>query len=354
MRFVHSNIPPVKFNVNSFTDEFDFLFSKADKIDIAVGYITTASIAELKRLMELNPGKVLNLIIGMHYIEKFTKAEYNASMNLNNFLLENRCGSISLVKSFMYHGKMYTYSHNGTPFAGLIGSNNLSSILKQSSRVYESSILLDDSNLAKQMLDFCDALRVKASSPIADIDITDFKKNIPVLDGHDKVTKVNEREKIECLTNLTDVSFNLPLKPYEVSGKSNLNVYFGKGRVDSRTGLEKPRPWYEVELIVPKAITSDPLYPKEKTPDAIFDVITDDGWKFKCKISGTGSKNFRSENSLEILGKWIKGRLEDADVLETGKPITQKTLSDYGRDTLRFTKCKKENLWYLDFGVNND
>ena len=39
-------------------------------------------------------------------------------------------------------------------------------------------------------------------------------------------------------------------------------------------------------------------------------VFTDDGWKFRCKTSGDHAKNFRSEDNLEILGTWIKGRME--------------------------------------------
>ena len=90
---------------------------------------------------------------------------------------------------------------------------------------------------------------------------------------------------------------------------------------------------------------------KEKTDDAIFDVITDDGWSFKCKVSGDYSKNFRSEGDLKILGKWLKGRLENAGVLKVGDPVTKETLELYGRDTFTLTKTIRPGIWYLDFGV---
>ena len=151
-------------------------------------------------------------------------------------------------------------------------------------------------------------------------------------------------------TQKTDVSFDIPIKGYEVSPHSNLNVFFGKGR-EGKNGLVKPRHWYEVELIVPKEITTRPGYPQSKTDEAVFRVITDDGWTFSCKVSGDYSKNFRSENDLKILGKWLKGRLENAGVLKVGEPVTKATLEKYGRDTFTLTKTRTKNTWFLDFGV---
>ncbi len=95
-----------------------------------------------------------------------------------------------------------------------------------------------------------------------------------------------------------------------------LMLFFGKGR-EAKNGLVKPRHWYEVELIVPKNITEQNGYPKAKTDDAIFDVITDDGWSFKCKVSGDYSKNFRSEGDLKILGKWLKRTIRECGCFES-------------------------------------
>lgn len=351
MEFLHSNFPPVPTGNKTFLDKFLELLGLSTQVDISVGYITTDSIAELKGLIEQNENKKLNLTIGMHFFDKFTKSEYNAALLLNRFLKENALGSVNLVKAFRYHGKLYTYSNVNGPFAGIIGSNNLSSIVKSVNRVYESSIYIDDSYLANQMLSFQKDLVSRASVPIDEIEINAFRRNRPVLAGQDRVSSATDYEVKECLTIRTDTSFELPLKPYEESGKSNLNVYFGKGRENKGTGLIRPRPWYEVEIIVPKEIAMLPGYPKADTPEAVFDVITDDGWKFKCRVSGTNSKNFRSEYSLEILGKWIKGRMEADDSLKTGTPLTQKCLDQYGRSSITFTKTSKPNLWYLDFGV---
>ena len=72
-----------------------------------------------------------------------------------------------------------------------------------------------------------------------------------LLDGHEFVEKVAPQNLAKAINAKTDISFEIPIKPYEVSPQSNLNVFFGKGR-ESKNGLVKPRHWYEVELIVPK------------------------------------------------------------------------------------------------------
>lgn len=70
------------------------------------------------------------------------------------------------------------------------------------------------------------------------------------------------------------------------------------------------------------------------------------------KVSGDCSKNFRSEGDLKILGKWLKGRLENAGVLSVGDPVTAETLKRYGRSTFTLTKTTRPGIWFLDFGVN--
>ncbi len=107
----------------------------------------------------------------------------------------------------------------------------------------------------------------------------------------------------------------------------------------------KPRPWYEVELIVSNTITKQDGYPFHQT----FTVITDDGWQFQCKTSGDFSKNLRSENDLKTLGKWIKGRLEVSGCLKTGEMITPEVLQKYGNDQFELRSTDKPDLWLLSF-----
>lgn len=350
MELLFSNYRPMRTRRHTFYDTFYALLHRATQLDIAVGYVTPDSLVELQKAVESYNLERLNLIIGMHYFEKFTEIEYKTALNLNNYLRSIGCGEVKLVTTFRFHGKMYAFGNEHGAFAGIIGSNNLSGIVDNSLRLYEAAVLIEEANYVQQMRDFIDKLSQTSTENIDMLDIQDFKKAIPLLDNHDHVESVDPHTLAKYLASLTDVSFEIPLKGAEEAPHSNLNVFFGRGRV-SKNGLVTPRHWYEVELIVPRAITADPRYPKSNTDDAEFDVITDDGWKFSCKVSGDYSKNFRSKNDLKILGKWIKGRLENAGVLTVGEPVTRKqTLRNYGRDTITFTKTKIPNLWYLDFG----
>ena len=351
MEFLFSNYPPMKTGCKTFSDTFYGLIPQTSKLDIAVGYVSSDALIELQKTIELNSNiRTLNLIVGMHYFDRFTKLQYDAAMHLNDFLTSNKLGGVRLVHAFRYHGKLYSYSNDAGPFAGIIGSNNLSSIVDGGVRVYESSVLLRDAASAKQMNDFIARLIQTSTKNIAELEIDIFNDENALLDGHEFVEKVSPQKLAAAMLAKTDVTFEIPIKPYEVSPQSNLNVFFGKGR-ESKNGLVKPRHWYEVELIVPKSVTSQPGYPQSQTDNAVFTVITDDGWSFKCKVSGDYSKNFRSEGDLKILGKWLKGRLENAGVLTVGTPVTADTLNRYGRNSFTLTQTTMPGVWFLDFEV---
>lgn len=351
MEFLFSNYPPMRTSCKTFSDVFYGLIPQTSQLDIAVGYISSDALIELQKTIELNNNiRTLNLIVGMHYFDRFTKLQYDAAMHLNDFLRSNQLGGVRLVHAFRYHGKLYSYSNNEGPFAGIIGSNNLSSIVDGGVRVYESSVLLRDATSAKQMNDFIFRLMQTSTKNIAELEIDTFNDENALLDGHEFVEKVSPQKLAAAICAKTDISFEIPIKPYEVSPQSNLNVFFGKGR-ESKNGLVKPRHWYEVELIVPKSVTSRPGYPQSQTENAVFTVITDDGWSFKCKVSGDYSKNFRSEGDLKILGKWLKGRLENAGVLTVGTPVTSDTLNHYGRKSFTLTQTTMPGVWFLDFEV---
>lgn len=356
MEFLTSNFQPLTTDFSTFYDKFYSLIPSSTKLDIAVGYVSSDSLLELKRIVELNENiNKLNLVIGMHYFEQFTKVQYNAALSLNSFLTDNHIGEVRLVNAFKYHGKLYSYSNNDTPFAGIIGSNNLSSILGTGERIYESSILLTEPKPVNDMHNFIEQLSLKASKNILDLEINKFNAINHVLEDLDSVKKLPQNEFSEIQSNLSNIKFEIPVKS---APKSNLNCFHGKGRENMRTHLVKPRHWYEAELIVPIDIRRNKNYPKgsprgEEEMD--FRVITDDGFSFMCQVNGgeegLWNKNLRSSNDLTILGKWIKGRLENDDVLKVGDVITDNTLQRYGRQTITMTKINNSNDWFLDFGV---
>jgi hypothetical protein len=99
--------------------------------------------------------------------------------------------------------------------------------------------------------------------------------------------------------------------------------------------------------MVPKEITTLPNYPCKIK----FTVVTDDGYKFKCVTNGSYSKNLRSVGDLQILGRWLKGRMENKKVLKIGEKVTADTFVRYKRNTIKLTKTTIPDTWYMDFGV---
>ena len=352
MDFLFSNLLPFKTSQKTFTEMFFSLLPESDRLDIAVGFITADSLVELQQIVEANKIRELNLIMGMYSCGGlFTEMEYKVAMRLNDFLQGNNQGKVNLVTPFRFHGKLYSYWKDKQPIAGIIGSNNLGGIVQGTNRIYEASALTKDPKEAKELAGFIENLETYTAN-IKNLSITDFKNENPLLEGQEFVEKVSPQELNRIANNLSSVHFAIPIKTYEEAPKSNLNAFFGKGREDKR-GLVRPRHWYEVELIVPKDITQQEGYPQSNTEEALFTAITDDGWKFKCKVSGDYSKNFRSEGDLTILGKWLKGRLEQARLLEVGKPVTSAVLAEYGRNNFSLVKTKDAGVWFLDFKGGN-
>jgi hypothetical protein len=353
MELLISKIPPVKYANNDFTSCFEDLLVDAEHLKIASGYVSAEALTEIKKIIEENQKPSLNLLIGMHYFEGFSRTQYDAAVYLDSFLRDNDLGSVSVSTVFKFHGKLYSFSKQEAPFAGIMGSSNLDCIL-QKHRNFEVDILLQEYEILIQIDTLISDLCFKTGTPLNEIkDIKIVEKTI-LLENHDRVSAVNGKELADVWSKRTDTSFQLPIKGDDAPG-SNLNAYFGKGRVNQR-GLVKPRHWYEVEIIVPKTVTDHERYPKAGYPEteSVITVYTDDGWKFNCKISGQNSKNFRSEDDLKILGKWIKGRLENSGSLKIGTLITDDVLRHYGRDTVDLIATNDPQLWLLDFGVKHE
>lgn len=331
--------PAVKFTEKNINEIFKEELSKANSVSIASGYISSSSLVEIHKILEINNKPKLELFIGMHYYEGFTKSQWNAACNLNKFLKENNLGKVIVSTGVKFHGKVYSFHYDDNNYSSLIGSSNLSSVLDTLDNLYEFDIFISDSIKSREIDTVTRKIIDKFGSVIENIEPNIIEKDNTLLEDYG-IEKVNSNELNEILNSLTDISFDITLK---AEPKSNLNVFFGVGRRNHR-GYEIPRSWYEVELIVSSTLTENKDYPKGS-----FQVITDDGWKFKCKTSGDYNKNFRSENDLKILGRWIKGRLENSETLKVGEPFTDEVKKAYGRDTLTLIKTNKTNTWYLDF-----
>ncbi|MGC6174024.1 restriction endonuclease PLD domain-containing protein [Lacrimispora sp. 38-1] len=349
MEILYSNILPLKTMPGQqvFLDRFNLAVEKADKVDIAVGYVSKSSVQELERIINDNKLENIELIIGMYYLEGMPEGTYNATLALNSKLKEGGRGIVKLVKTLKYHGKLYVFYKDGKPFEAFIGSHNLGAIKVEASNIrqYEISAVTTAESEINEITSFITQLKDDNCS--IDIscatDIKIIREMNNALIGQEFVSKITNDEVNAYKSKITDVQFEIPLKVPEnlldtnMRG-SNINVCYAKGR---------KRVWWETEIVVSKQIRDLPNYPEYQKP---FMVITDDGWKFLAWTCGDNNKNLYSKDDLKIMGRWIKGRLVAAGLVEAvnnvetdidGKGvITGEMLEQYGRNTITLTKTE--------------
>ena len=317
------------------------LLNTAAKFNVATGFISSDSLVELKRLVDIREGSLtVDLFIGMNYLEGFTELQYNTLIDLNSYLSGNHAGKVYVSPHALFHGKMYSFNDaSGACLGGFIGSSNLASFMGTSQNTIESDLffsgldgLFIDTNINRIIQDL--GTEFDSATPIT----TFLEPGTDLLKGLDYVEKLSDDEYTAAMSKLTDQVVEIPLKTEE---KSNLNTYFGAGKMPGRYS---PRSWYEVEIIVSKKTPNADLLPdKDSGP---FKVITPNHYSFYCERQGDYSKNLRSSKDLRILGKWIKGEMENKGVIRCGEKVTQETLNAFGKSKLVFKKST-EDFWYI-------
>lgn len=319
----------------SVTSMYNRLVENATDFNIATGFITNDSIAALKQIVEFREGDLkLSLFIGMNYLDGFTKLQYNAVKDLNYYLNDNNLGNVYLSSQALFHGKMYSFMNNGNCLASFIGSSNLGSFVGTSQNYIEADVLLKDDE-GKQINSYISQLTSTLGKNIELLPtVEQFKTpEVCLLNGYSNVKPLTNEELNNILLTRTGRYVDVPLKTDQ---KSNLNTYFGAGKIK---GKYSPRGWYEVEIIVGKNLEHVDLLPTKE--DGPFTVVTTDGYEFECSRQGDYSKNLRSTSNLKILGRWIKGQMENCGALEIGTPVTEETLQKFGKRSIRFEKTMK-------------
>lgn len=367
MQLLYSNILPLRPDENQelFIDRFVIALSKSDEVHIAVGYISKASLIELDSLVTTYSIKKIILTIGMYYIEGMPEGSYHVAMDIHKKWQADGKGEIRFVRPFKYHGKAYAFYKNGQPIEAFIGSNNLGAIMLEASnlRQYELAAYTTEPDEVVEVYTHIGRLEARICS-LAITDIRDMKlvrETNNALVGQEFVTKVTQDEVRAYQDKMTDISFEIPLKVPKNEDDpsmrgSNINVCYASGR---------KRVWWEIEIIVSKATRDLPGYPEWQKP---FMAITDDGWKFQVWTCGASNKNLYSKDDLKIMGRWIKGRLVAAGLVDPintvekdteGKGvITEEMLNKYGRTTITLTKTELKtvtengdelDVWMLSF-----
>ncbi|MDR2345954.1 MAG: NgoFVII family restriction endonuclease [Planctomycetaceae bacterium] len=344
IKLLNSNYPPLQTKNHSFPEIFFSLLGSAEHIRIASGYISEDAIADLLGIYEKGYNKELNLIAGMGLFDGFSVAQYNALLKFGKLLLEKQCGNVFVANRSKYHGKVYSFRGIDNILSAIIGSSNLTKI-NTPDKIYDTDVLINGEAVNDEIETFLSNLQDKYCVPIQQVDQSAIKILEPdnLFLGYLDVTQLTDAELADVRKKLTKVSFDIQVKPEK---KSHLNCYFGKPRMVN--GLERPRDWYEANIIVSTEVTSDGNYPRK---NQLFTVVTDDGYRFKCKANGDYAKNFRSAKDLKIMGRWLKGRMEKSGVLQIGEFVTESTQKQYGRTGFTMTKTSIPDTWYLDYGV---
>lgn len=346
MKFLESGFRPVSTQkTTTFSDVVSKAVAESSEIDIVTGYFGHDSIVEFQAILEQNPAqRKVSFVVGMAAFDGLTETQLKAIKNLRDFLISKHYGDVFIAVTFPIHSKVAVFTLPNGRTAGVIGSSNFTNLVSNS-RQYETDLLVGDEDpILASLEEFVErSKRACLTLEEAVSRITILPPKLSALSSEEGVERIDSGKTNPVFSPL---SFDIPIKP---EAKSHLNVFFGKGRVNQQN-VVMPRPWYEAEIIVSKDITTREGYPSKQTQSDEFRVITDDDWTFLCHVTGDGGKNFRSMGNLEILGKWLKGRLEESGCLVPGDKVTEKTFFDYGRDSMRFTKVVgSENLWHLDF-----
>ena len=375
MKFLYTDILPIGVpeGGESFSSAVAAEIETAERVEIAVGYVSRASLLELDALIRNANVKYTVLTIGMYFIEGMPESSYYTACEINDAWQKDGIGEIRLVRVCKYHGKVYCFYREGLPSSVIVGSANLGAMKLEATnrRQYELAILTDAQADCLQASELISRLNSPAcSANIADIpNIPLVREQNVALNNVDTVAQLPQSDVDAYQRNLTEISFALPIKvpAYEERHmddgkhftKSNLNVCYAAPRSARRS-----RDWYETQITVDKRLTLLPGYPEKNCP---FFVITDDGYRIKVHTTSDGNKQLSAVGDELILGRWIKGRLAAAGLVtpvnDTQKDkdrtgmITREMLLRYGCERLVLTKTTKQaydgdellDVWMLSF-----
>ncbi len=380
MKLLYSNILPlgIKEDEETILDCFSEQIKKADRVDIAVGYVSNASLIELAKMVDECSISKICLNIGMYYIEGMPEGAYHTAIRINEKWRESNSGEIRIIKTMKYHGKVFCFYKEGKPFSAIIGSANLGVIKLEANnrRQYEIAAITEEVEEVLKIAQHIDSLKqANCSENIGKIN------NMPLI--REKNMALNEVELVTSVPHSNVefyerckayVSFFLKLKVPKATErhiddgkhytKSNINVCYAAPR-----SKRKPRDWYETQLTVGADIYRMDGYPEKNKP---FFVVTDDGYWFKAHTTSDNNKQFSAVGDELIMGRWLKGRLAAAGIVkpvnDTSKDterlgmITEEMLKEYGCDRLEFKKTGQTALdengepldvWMLSFTAGN-
>jgi hypothetical protein len=318
--------------------------TNSDSVDIISGYVSASTASNFGHhlINVAKKGGRVRILIGMAGVEGLAKNTHDAWTSINNELRRFDSDSGVFAYSTKIHAKLYVF-HNQDKSKMYTGSQNFNFSSGNMELMVEGELHPQ----VKEQMDYLfsdiknllpiSAVRVKGITK-EDIGRT---KRIASISHHNLKLNPREMELIESI-NLRDISEKNPI--------GSLNLYHGRGRLNTSTGVYSPRPWYEVELTL--GIHRYLGLPRD------FTAYTDDGMVIEMqRRSGgpsgrpeLGIKDLTSKGNRQLFGEWIKGKMERSGALALGDIVDGSTFDLFGYDHLEFYKISEKDF-FMTFGV---
>jgi hypothetical protein len=303
---------------------------KSDDIDIITGYVSLSSATNFgSSLIECaQRGGRVRILIGMAGVEGLSQASHDAWSSIHDQLQTIDSNSGILAYTSKIHAKLYIFS---TRFHEkmYVGSQNFNFSSGNMELMLESSLHPEVETQVNNLFSDTRNLIPINSVTVKGSNTDPFTGKVTSAeifhyDTHYDYTRYPLVESI----NLQAICEKNPI--------GSLNLYHGKGRLNRATGTYTPRPWYEVELTLGR--DKYPGLPRD------FRAFTDDGKIIELqRRSGgpagqpeLGLKDLTSRGNRQILGEWIKGKLQTAGALQIGEVIDRTTFETFGANQLQF------------------
>ena len=350
-----------KLSGRNFKDEFKARLENSNELIIASGYFGASSIVEYQDdILRLSETGVCKILIGMIFHGGLTKKQQDVLVVLDEKLRAINLSNGVYVSIKPYHGKIYLFSDSANNKSLYLGSSNFSE--EGFASRHECTALIEHEKTKSDVTDYLTHLfDIKIAKPLNKVQLRVKKLSSPIplpsklLEDYE-VPFADYPDKAAAL-GVFDIELRVDSQP-----NSSLNLYFDKGRINPKTQLYAPRPWYEVEITSCKSDTNNPFYPKSEllqdratnSRSGQFVAYAEDGgkyYKFNMAVysaSGKAISTSRESGGRETLGKFIKGKLERKGCLTEGQRITSDTLAEYGRSSIGLSKIK-DGVYILEF-----
>ena len=330
------------------------LLQDAQRVTIASGYFGFSQVQKYRhRFLDIvGHGGEVTLIHGLGKFESIPKILENELSSLHGDITKLRStphSGVFFATERRYHGKIYRLESRRRVQA-LIGSSNFSKSgnidnLEANVLTSDRAIIASADQLIGQIFNYSQEYSpgiLPVREPLS-----------PSLPNYLAVS-------VDILNRPVD--FTLPVRKQE---KSSFNLTFGRGRLvrpahDARP-YYIPRPYYEAEITLPKKIWVPPLthfIPNDIGPIR-YVAHTDNGMCFECNFNRkTSAQNdsrglhetggdFQS-TPREALGRYVKDKLIHAGAMNYGDPITEDTLSYYGKNWIGVRVIDSQTI-HLEF-----